>query len=143
MTQILESDQEEEPEFEPCQVEKQVTENIPLATDVKDMTPLAQPDIEHGQDIVSSKSEPIETPVDHVEHVEQWSMAPPIAMSTDQLIEPNMSLEPELPVPIEETVGSDQTETTHLSNEKSDTSLVVPPTEENSNSLMETEEFYG
>ena len=95
------------------------------------MTPLAQSDIEHGQDIVSSKLEPIETPV---EHVEQGSMAPPIAISTDQLIDPNMSLNPELLVPIEETVYSDPTETIHLSNEKSDTSLVLPSTEDNSNS---------
>ena len=85
------------------------------------MTPLAQPDIEHGQDSVSSKSEPIETPVDHVEPVEQGSMAPPIAISTDQLIDPNMSLDPELLVPIEETVGSDPTEITHLQDENSDT----------------------
>ena len=43
-------------------------------------------------------------------------MAPPTAISTDQLIDPNMSLDPELFVPIEETVGSNPTQTTHLSN---------------------------
>ena len=137
----IESDQEEEPEFEPCQVEKQITENIHQTTNIQDTTPLAQPDIEHGQDIVSSESEPIETPVDHVEPVEQGSMAPPISISTDQLIDPNMSLDPEFLVPTEETVGSDPTETTHLSNEKSDTSLILPSTENNSNSLMKTEGF--
>ena len=99
------------------------------------MTSLAQPDIDHGQDIVSSKS------VYHVEHIEQGSMAPPIAISTEQLIDPNMSLDPELLVPIEKTVGSDLNEATHLSNEKSDTSLVLLSTEDKSNSLMETEEF--
>ena len=52
-----------------------------------------------------------------------------------------MSLDAELLVPIEETVDSDPTETTYLSNEKSDTSLVLPSTEDNSNSLIETEEF--
>ena len=41
------------------------------------MTPLAQLDVEHGQDSVSSKSEPIETPVDHVKSIEQGSMAFP------------------------------------------------------------------
>ena len=65
-------------------------------------------------------------------------MVPPIAISTQHLIEPNMSLDPELLVPIEETVGSDPAETTHLSNEKSDTSLVLPSTEDNTNSLVET-----
>ena len=51
----IESDQEEEPEFEPCQVEKQISDNIPQTTNVQNMTPSAQSDIEHGQDIVSSK----------------------------------------------------------------------------------------
>ena len=68
-------------------------------------------------------------------------MVPPIDISTDQLIDPNMSLDPELLVPIEETVGSDPTQTTHLSNEKFDTSLVLPSTENNIHSLMETEEI--
>ena len=105
------------------------------------MTPLAQSDVEHGQDIVSSKSEPTETPVDHVEFVEQGSMAPPIAISTDQLIDPNMSLDPKFLVPIEDTVHSDPTKATHLQYENFDTSLVLPSTENNINSLMETEEL--
>ena len=33
------------------------------------MTPLAQSNLEHGQEIVSSKSEHVETPIDHVEHI--------------------------------------------------------------------------
>ena len=49
------------------------------------MTPLAQSNLEHGQgEIVSSESEHVETPVDHDEHLQQGSMAPPIAISTDQ-----------------------------------------------------------
>ena len=45
------------------------------------MTPLAQPKLEHGQDIVDSKLNSIVTPVDHVEPVEQGSMAPPVVIS--------------------------------------------------------------
>ena len=137
----IESDQEEEPEFEPCQVEKQITENIPQTTHIQNMTPLAQSDMKHGQDIVSSKLEPVEIPVDHVEFVEQGTMALPTAISTDQLIDPNMSLDPKFLVPIKDTVGSDPTKTTHLQDENCDTSLVLPSTENNTNSLMETEEF--
>ena len=68
-------------------------------------------------------------------------MAPPTAISTDQLIDPNMSLDPEFLVPIEETVGSDPTQSTHLSDKDIDPSLVLPSTNENSDSLMKTEEF--
>ena len=68
-------------------------------------------------------------------------MAPPTANSTDQLIDPNMSLDPELLVPIEETVGSDPTQTTHLSNKDVTPTLVLPSANENSDSLMKTEEF--
>ena len=103
------------------------------------MTPLAQLDVDHGQDSVSSKSEPFETPVDHVKSIEQGSMAHPLAISTDQLIDPYMSLDPELLVPIEETFGSDSIKTTHLQDENSDISLVLPSTENNTNSLMETD----
>ena len=67
------------------------------------MTPLAQSNLEHGQDIASSEMEYVETPVDHVEHIQQGIMAPPTAISTDQLIDPNMSLDPKFLVPIEET----------------------------------------
>ena len=81
------SDQEEEPELEICQVERQISEGKPQATSVKDMTPLAQPKLEHGQDIVDSKLNSIVTPVDHVEPVEQRSMAPPVVISTDNLID--------------------------------------------------------
>ena len=47
--------------------------------------------------------------------IQQGSMAAPTAISTDQLIDPNMSLDPKFLVPIEDTVGSDPTQSTHLS----------------------------
>ena len=109
---------------------------------VDDMTPLAQSNLEHGQDIVSSKVEHAETPVDHASNIQQGSMAPPTAISTDQLIDPNMSLDPEFLVPIEETVGSDPTQSTHLSSKDVTPSLVLPSTNENSDSLMKTAEFF-
>ena len=59
------------------------------------MTPLAQSNLEHGQDIESSKVEHAETPVDHVSNIQQGSIAPLTAISTEQLIDPNMSLDPE------------------------------------------------
>ena len=134
-------DQEEEPELEICQVERQITEGKPQTTSVKDMTPLAQPELEHGQDIVDSKLDSIVTPVDHVEPVEQGSMAPPIVISADNLIDSQMSLDPNLLVPNEESIDSTQTKLTNLPTENSDDSLVLPSTKENSDSLMKTEEF--
>ena len=54
------------------------------------MTPLA--DLEHGQGIVDSKLDSIVTPVDHVEPAEQGSMAPPVVISADNLIDfPNVT----------------------------------------------------
>ena len=105
------------------------------------MTLSAQSNLEHMQDIVSSELEHVETPVDHVEYIQQGSMAPPTAISTDQLIDPNMSLDPKSLVPIEDTVGSDPTQSTHLSNKDINPSLVLPFTNDNSDSLMKTEEF--
>ena len=68
-------------------------------------------------------------------------MAPSTAISTDQLIDPNMSLDPEFLVPIEETVDSDPTQSTHLSSTDITSSLALPSTKDNSDSLMKTEEF--
>ena len=107
------------------------------------MTPLAQSDMKHGQEIVSSKLEPVETPVDHVECVEQGNMALPKAISTDQLIDPNMSLDPKfLLFPLKILLAQIQLKLLICKNENCDTSLVLPSTENNTNSLMETEEFF-
>ena len=71
------------------------------------MTPLAQSNLANRQEKISSEVEHGDTPVDHVDHVDiqQGSMAPPAAISSDQLIDPQMSLDPEFLVSIEETVG--------------------------------------
>ena len=68
-------------------------------------------------------------------------MAPPTAISIDQLIDSNMSLDPEFLVPIEETVGSDPTQNTHLTSKFNEPSLVLPSTKDHSDSLIKTEEF--
>ena len=102
------------------------------------MTPLAQSNLEHGQGIVGPKLDSIVTPVEHVEPIEQGSMALPVVISTDNLIDSQMSLDPKFLVPIDETVGSDPTELTNLPSENADKSLVLPSTNENSDSLMET-----
>ena len=72
---------------------------------------------------------------------QQGSMAPPTAFPSDQLIDPHMSLDPQVLVPIEDSVGSDPTKSTHLSSKYNDTSLVLPSTKANSDSLIKTEEF--
>ena len=51
------------------------------------------------------------TPVDHVEPVEQGSMAPPVVISTDNLIDFQMSLDPNHLVPNEESIDSTQNKT--------------------------------
>ena len=103
------------------------------------MTPLA--DLKHGQGFVDSMLDSIVTPVDHVEPVEQRSMAPPVVISTDNLIDSQMSLDPNLLVPNEESIDSTQTKLTNLPSENSDDSLVLPYTKGNSDSLMKIEEF--
>ena len=52
-----------------------------------------------------------------------------------------MSLDPEFLVPIEETTGSDPTQITHLTSKYNEPLLVLPSTEDNSDSLIKTEEF--
>ena len=105
------SDQEEGSEFEQCHIERQIPKKISQPIITTDMTPLAQSNLEHGQENLSSKFEHVDTPVHHVDHVDiqQESMVPPTAISSDQLIDPHMSLDPKSLVPIEETVGSDPT----------------------------------
>ena len=68
-------------------------------------------------------------------------MAPPTAFSSDQLIDPQMSLDPQFLVPTDDSVSSDLTKSTHLFSEYNDTSLKLPSTENNSDSLVETKDF--
>ena len=68
-------------------------------------------------------------------------MAPPMAFSSDQLIDPQMSLDPQFLVPVEDSMDSDPTKSTHISNKYNDTSLILPSTVDNSDSLMKTKEF--
>ena len=95
------------------------------------------------QENTSSYLEHDDTPVGHVnpKDMQQGSMAPPTAILSDQFIDPHMSLDPKFLVPIEDSVGSDPTKSTHLSNKYNDTSLILPSTEDNSDSLIKTEEF--
>ena len=109
------------------------------------MTPLPQSNFEHGQEHSSSNIENVNPPVDDVDSIDrqQGSMAPPTAFSSNQLLDPQMSLDPQFLVPLEDTVGSDPTKSTHLSSKYNDTSLMLPSTEGNSDSLIKTEEFFG
>ena len=136
-------DSEEEPELEQCQIEIQVLEKTSQPIVSSDMTPLAQSNLEHGHGVSSSNIEHKNLPFDHVDSVDrqEGSMAPPTAFSSDQLIDPQMSLDPQFLVPIEDSVGSDPTQSTHLSSKYNDTSLMLPSTEDNSDSLMKIKEF--
>ena len=104
-------DSEEKPELEKCHIERQISEKISQPIVSSDMTPLAQSNLEHGQDEICSDFEHASSPVDHVDSVDiqQGSMAPPTAFSSDQLIDPQMSLDPQFLVPMEDSVGSDPT----------------------------------
>ena len=138
-----EQDSEEEPELERCQVERQASEKISQPIVSTDMTPVAQFNLEHGQEHSYSNVEHVDFPDDHVNSVnsQQESMAPPTAFSSDQLLDPQMSLDPQFLVPTEDSVGSDPTQSTHLSSKYNDSSLLLPSTEDNSDSLIKTEEF--
>ena len=52
-----------------------------------------------------------------------------------------MTLDPQFLVPTDNTVSSDPTQTTFVFNKYNDISLKLPSTEDNSDSLMKTEEF--
>ena len=73
--------------------------------------------------------------------IQQGSMAPPSAYSSDQSIDSQMTLDPQFLVPTDNTVSSDPTQTTFVSNKYNDISLKMPSTENISDSLMITEEF--
>ena len=137
-----EQDSEEEPEFDQCHIDRQISEKISQPSISNNMTPLAQANLEHGQEVQSSNIEHEKLPEDHVNiDSQQGSMAPPTAFSSDQLIDPQMSLDPQFLVPTDDSVSSDPTKSTHLSNKYNDTSLKLPSTEDNSDSLIETKEF--
>ena len=63
----IDSHQGEKQKFEQCQVEMQISEKIPQTIDIENMTPLAQSNLEHGQDFIVPELEHVETPVDHDE----------------------------------------------------------------------------
>ena len=132
-----EHDSDEEPEFEQCQIERHLPQKSSQPIVSNDMTSLAQLNLEHRQESVSSKSECVGPPVDHVESadIQHGSMALPTAFSSDQLIDP------EFLVPIDETVGSDPTQCTNLSDKYNDNSSKLPSIKDNSDSLIKTVEF--
>ena len=106
------------------------------------MAPSVQLDAELGQRVQSSDIEHEELPEIHVNiDSQQGSMAPPSAFSSDQLIDPQMSLDPQFLVPTDDTVGSDPTQSTNLTDKYKDISLKLPSTEDNSNSLIKTKAF--
>ena len=103
------------------------------------MAPSAQPDVEQGQGFKVLKL-----------NMKNFLMFMYIlivskgvwqAFSSDELIDPQMSLDPQFLVPMDDSVGSDSTQSTHLTNKYNDTSLKLPSTEDNSGSLIETKEF--
>ena len=90
-----EHDSEEEPEFEECQHERQISKKMSQPSIYNNMAPTAQSGSEQGHGVQSSDIEHEELPDDHVNiDSQQGSMAPPTAFSSDQLIDPQMSLDP-------------------------------------------------
>ena len=61
-------DSDEEPELNQSQLERQCYEKVSQPIITNDMTPLAQPNLEHGQGVSGSKTEHEKLPVDHVEN---------------------------------------------------------------------------
>ena len=134
-----EQDSEEEPEYDLCHIDRQIPEKISQHNISKNMTPSAQNTLEHGQKVQDSSIDSKKLPESH--DSQQGSMAPPSAFSSDQLIDSQMSLDPQFLVPTDNTVSSDPTQSTFVSNKYNDISLKLPSTEDNSDSLMKTEEF--
>ena len=131
-------DSEEEPEYDLSHIDRQVSEKISQPS-ISNMTPLAQDNLEHGQKVQDSFVDSKTLSESH--DSQQGSMAPPSAYSSDQLIDSQMTLDPQFLVPTDNTVSSDPTQTTFISNKYNDISLKMPSTEDNSDSLMKTEEF--
>ena len=134
-----EQDSEEEPEYDLCHIDRQIPGKFSQSSIPKNMTPLAQDNLGHGQKVQDSPIDSEKLPESH--DSQQGSMAPPSAFSSDQLIDSQMSLDPQFLVPTDNTVSSDPTQTTYISNKYNDISLKLPSTEDNSDSLMKTEEF--
>ena len=133
-----EQDSEEEPECDLGHISRQVPEKISQPS-ILNMTPLPQSNLEHGQKVQDSFIDSEKLSKGH--DSQQGSMAPPSAYSSDQLIDSQMTLDPQFLVPTDNTVSSDPTQTTLISDKYNDISLKMPSTEDNSNSLMKTEEF--
>ena len=131
-------DSEEEPECDLSLINRQIPEKISQPS-ISNMTPLPQDNLEHGQKVQDSFVDSEKLSESH--DSQQGSMAPPSAYSSDQLIDSQTTLDPELLVPTDNTVSSDPTQTTIIQNKYNDISLKMPSTEDNSDSLMKTEEF--
>ena len=131
-------DSEEEPEYDLSHIDRQISEKISQPS-ISNMTPLAQDNLEHGQKVQDSFVDSKKLSKSH--DSQQGSMAPPSAYSSDQLIDSQMTLDPQFLVPTDNTVSSDPTQTTFVSNKHNDILLKMPSTEDNSDSLMKTEEF--
>ena len=133
-----EQDSEEETENNLCLIDRQIPEKFSQHSNLNNMTPLAQDNLEHGQKAQDSF---IDSKLPESHDSQQGSMAPPSVLSSDQLIDSQMTLDPQVLVPTDNTVSSDPTQTTFVSNKYNDISLKLPSIEDNSNSLMKTEEF--
>ena len=128
-------DAEEEPECDLSYVDRQIPEKISQPS-ILNMTPLPQKDFEHGQKAEESFVDSKKLSEGH--DSQQGSMAPPSAYSSDQLIDSQMTLDPQFLVPTDNTVSSDPTQTTFIPDKYNDISLKMPSTEVNSDSLMKT-----
>ena len=133
-----EQDSEEEPECDLSHINRQIPEKISQPS-ISNMTPLPQNNLEHGQKIQDSFIDSEKLSKGHGS--QQGSMAPPSAYSSDQLIDSQMTLDPQFLVPTDNTVSSDPTQTTLIPDKYNNISLKMPSTEDNSDSLMKTEEF--
>ena len=119
-------------------ISRQVPEKISQPS-ISNMTPLSQNNLEHEQKVLDSFIDSEKLSKGH--DSQQGSMAPPSAYSSDQLIDSQMTLDPQFLVPTDNTVSSDPTQFTLIQDKSNDISLRKPSTEDNSNSLMRTEEF--
>ena len=131
-------DSEEEPECDLSYIDRQIPEKISQPS-ISNMTPLPQNNLEHGQKVQDSFVDSKKLSEGH--DSQQGSMAPPSTYSSNQLIDSQMTLDPQFLVPTDNTVSSDPTQTTLIPNKYNDISLKMPSTEDNSDSLMKTEEF--